>query len=129
MSHKREIKFRAWSKEVGMRYKMPVQEDTDCLNLSNELGKDGWIIMQFTGLLDKKGKEVYEGDVIDWDGSKIMVEYGIQSVDAFEGVGFNLWSFYGKYEDIGKAVRLQSEIEIIGNIYENPELLIGLTKR
>ena len=66
--------------------------------------------------------------MIDWDGSKIMVEYGIQSVDAFEGVGFNLWSFYDKFENIGKAARLQSEIEIIGNVYENPELLIGLTK-
>lgn len=77
---------------------------------------------QFTGLLDKNGSEIYEGDIID-DMPPSVVQYGIQSVDAFEGVGFNLWGFYGHYEDIGKAIRLQSELEIIGNIHENPELL------
>ena len=51
------------------------------------------------------------------------MSYGIQNVDAFEGIGFNLWDFYGEYSDIGKAIRLQSSVEVIGNIHDNPELL------
>ncbi len=77
-------------------------------------------IMQYTGLKDKNGKEIYEGDVVLFDYEKILVSYGIQGVDAFEGIGFNLWSHYGQKQD---GTRLQSEIEVVGNIYESPELL------
>jgi hypothetical protein len=76
-------------------------------------------LQQYTGLKDKNGKEIYEGDIILYDYGKIIVTYGIQRVDAFEGVGFNLWSHYGKEN----GIRLQSEIEIIGNIFETPELI------
>ena len=81
------------------------------------------VISQFTGLKDCEGIEIYEGDIINEDGILKVVEYGIQEVDAFEGVGFNLWDFYGEYKDIGKAVRLQESIKIEGNIFQNPELL------
>ena len=70
---------------------------------------------QYTGLKDKNGKEIYEGDIVFWDYDKIVVSYGIQGVDAFEGVGFNLWGHYGQKQD---GTRIQSEIEVIGNIYE-----------
>jgi uncharacterized phage protein (TIGR01671 family) len=75
---------------------------------------------QFIDLHDKNGKEIYEGDVVFWDYEKIVVSYGIQGVDAFEGVGFNLWGHYGKKQD---GTRIQSEMEVIGNIHENPERL------
>lgn len=76
---------------------------------------------QFTGLLDKNGKEIYEGDIVEHNDEMYAVEYGIQGVDAFEGVGWNLWSFKDGIEATGE--RLTSEIEVIGNIYENPKLL------
>lgn len=115
----REIKFRAWDKSCDkMRGENGIK---DCFSLrSDGVYNDDYILMQFTGLKDKNGKEVYEADIVIHDGEKIVVNYGIQSVDAFEGAGFNLWSFYG--QKLG-GFRLQSEIEIIGNIYENPELL------
>lgn len=122
----RQIKFRAWDFEI--------RKMIDHISLSPRIDEAiyGWgnndvatslYLMQYTGLKDKNGKEIYEGDIVDWDGDQFEIKYGIQLVDAFEGIGFNLWSFYGRSEDIGKAIRLQSAIEVIGNIYENPELL------
>ena len=76
-------------------------------------------IGQFTGLTDKNGVKIFEGDIIKTDDNDIInVSYGIQNIDAFETIGFNLYEFYGNYEDRGKGIRLQSSIEIIGNIHE-----------
>jgi uncharacterized phage protein (TIGR01671 family) len=74
-------------------------------------------VMQFTGLLDKNGKEIYEGDIVrtQWGG-----EGFIQFIDG---------AFHFMFED-GKARVLVSEheagkreIEVIGNIHENPDLI------
>jgi len=70
--------------------------------------------LQLTGLKDKNGVDIYEFDKVkNEDNDIILVSYGIQSIDAFECVGFNLVSSYGEYKDIGKAIRLQQSIEII----------------
>lgn len=88
-------------------------------------------LMQSTGLLDKNGKEIFEGDVISRSsGMPSVVKFGkwIYEEDfgyKIKNIGFHLNSSYDDderfqamdYEDIRK------NYEIIGNVYENPELL------
>lgn len=126
----RDIHFRAWDKEENeMLYSDPE------LSIGFNVFTGKWtggksdfelehiILMQYTGLKDKNGKEIYEGDILKQaDEDIIVAEYKCLEVDAFEGIGFNLWSFIGEYNKFDCA-RLQSELEVIGNIYENPELL------
>jgi uncharacterized phage protein (TIGR01671 family) len=84
-------------------------------------------LMQFTGLKDKNGKEIYEGDIVEnKEGDMTVIEYGFQEVDAFVGVGFNLWPFqdapdYKGIHDASESALRQ--YKVIGNIYENPELV------
>ena len=107
----REIKFRMWNDKTECMY-----EDTGLtalgLNESVELAVGaGYILMQYTGLKDKNGKEIYEGDIIEWFGLKLPV-----TVDCFHGYRF----MFGK-DQLYKAVGTDGKI--IGNIYENPELI------
>jgi uncharacterized phage protein (TIGR01671 family) len=76
-------------------------------------------IMQFTGLHDKNGKEIYEGDILRTDAEKEYI-----SAVAYEQAGFKVDS----YSDKDVCEHLENiaphhSAEVIGNIYENPELL------
>lgn len=108
----REIKFRAWSNQ----YKIWWEVVTINFSTQEVLLPDGeWyhydILFQFTGLLDKRGEEIYEGDVIEWESS------GEKSRMVMEV----------KRDKLGCQVRtipyINATSEVIGNIYENPELL------
>ena len=80
---------------------------------------DKFVLMQYTGLKDKKGKEIYEGDIL-----KLESWVGTQQVAFIEGA-FCLadkdGNYVGDIHYIHHAGIMQSEI--IGNIYENPELI------
>ncbi len=117
----REIKFRAWDKEgnestgeeIGMisaeewrerySYVMPLPWKTN-----------RYIFIQFTGLKDKNGKEIYEGDIINRGDYEPRL---IQTVTYVYG-GFSLY-------ETKSSMPPEWDMEIIGNIYENPELLKG----
>lgn len=70
---------------------------------------------QFTGLYDKQGEEIYEGDIVEWDEEKYVIEW-TEDTARFELVGEDvIYDFDNVYP--------KKELEVIGNIYENSELL------
>ena len=112
----REIKFRAWDKvEDIMIYVDEIIWHIKYLSGTHKRGgttgkfKD-YILMQYTGLKDKNGKEIYEGDILEWH------EDIKEIVDFYEG------SFYVGKRIFGVDV-WSGDFEIIGNIYENKDLL------
>ena len=79
-------------------------------------------LMQSTGLKDKNGVEIFEGDIVLADGVKKIVTFGEQEHEEDFGdliyyIGFNV------YTKMGYSSVIPVEYEVIGNIYENPELL------
>ena len=96
----------------------------------------GWndvVLMQYTGMKDKHGKEIYEGDIIKVPYYESPLSYG-PSFQVSEEVGEVFWD--GEYlqynvkwdwEDFPGALceNDKEDIEVIGNIYENPKLLEG----
>lgn len=112
----REIKFRYWNKKDGWCGAFAVHQtglvrfgDTEPIWQTPE--EDGGVLMQYTGLKDRNGKQIYEGDVIDWESgdgiSRMVMEIKQDTLG-------------GRFQTIPY---INSSSEVIGNIYENPELL------
>jgi uncharacterized phage protein (TIGR01671 family) len=118
----REIKFRAWDK-VNKRI-IYFDGDTLLSNVTNPPEKNDYIPMQYTWVKDKNGKEIYEGDILEFKGWGFC-----GAIDGYLGqiIHVTLPGFYlKKYELEGQcAFGFENNVEIIGNGYENPELLEG----
>lgn len=91
---------------------------------------DGCILMQFTGLLDKHGKEIYEGDIIRSYGpygeeNRFIIQYGQGGYDSgyYPYIGFYCEEVETDYTDGFAMEMFEENKEVIGNIYENAELL------
>ena len=117
----REIKFRLWNANARM---METKATTVAIAVgTSEMESttgETHIVMQCTGLKDKNGVEIYEGDIITW------VYYQIYGAEKKQGViVFEKGCFYPKWGNIGYRLggSNTTDIEVIGNIYENPELV------
>jgi uncharacterized phage protein (TIGR01671 family) len=138
----REYKFRAWNNETNvmvdvwqlskhlysndspaLQPSVVKDNNKDCQSIIHD--SSCFILMQFTGLSDKHGKEIYEGDIVD-DGVSLPVTYrGVIEYSAERGCFFiNRCHFgAGGYGMLDEDVR--KDMEVIGNIYEHPDLLKG----
>lgn len=115
----RIIKFRAW--EIPLKFMRDWEDIRDVMNMGN-FDNDEFIFMQFTGLTDKNGKECYEADIVK-PVNGMEKEYGIV-IWSEEKAGFDIdWRYaknLGKYD---YRVESLSGLEVIGNIYENKDLI------
>ena len=109
----REIKFRAWLPSIKkMTYNHPLEELLGWnLNITDS---ETPIWLQYTGLKDKNGKEIYEGDVLN------IYQYGHVVAEFAEGC-YGAWDHYG-FSPF-RSTLFGCGGEVIGNFYENPELM------
>ncbi len=135
----REIKFRVWdTKRKSWTSPWSISEYTPIVDIRDAIyDGDNLIIEQFTGLKDKNGAEIYEGDIVHWESG------------TFNGaIGEISWGYHWEYAGFGITGKRQeprfekdsprywdslnpkyAEIsEVIGNIHCNPELLTTLTE-
>jgi len=127
----REIKFRAWG-YGKMEYGVDVVDGKPYTNAPGyfEVFEDRKIIdgilMQYTGLKDKNGKEIWESDLVWLDGHPYSVEWMSDGWWLKEQFGVDRFPYApcgdAGYEYCDEDIRWKTA-EVIGNIHENPELL------
>ena len=140
-------KFRAWDKRFSEFVEdFFVSEDGKIYKKTKDTGygfaisretSDKIILMQSTGLLDKNGKEIFEGDVLEIQGIKMIVKFGSYNyIEASKsgnhtlGIMCDGLGFYVECLNVAAPDRISpfepetlKAGEIIGNVYENPEFL------
>lgn len=117
------VKFRAWHKtweEMGKVKRIRFDDDgnvTTVLFVGINAKIDEFELMQSTGLKDKNGREIFEGDIL---GTKDGLLNSVVEYRSDLGMWTNSLIRYNNFE---RLCNVTSSREIIGNIYENPELL------
>lgn len=116
----RDVKYRVWDLDENKMYKYYFGVDTknpivhlygDDLDNIKENFRDRIKLMQYTGIKDKNGKEVYEGDVVDYFRGELAK------------IGFIAGSFVIDSSSHTETMfELMGELEVIGNIYENNQI-------
>ncbi len=114
----RELKFRVYDKNLGMSEPLFI---TDLGIMAMEGAVNLENIMQYTGSVDRNGKEIYEGDIVDFRRGerKLYVAF-------FHGCWFMCGDLMSKeidYRNLDHYTKHDGPVVVIGNIYETPELL------
>ena len=124
----REIKFRAWIKELNeIREVEYINFWKKMISFPNKFCKEYYLnvdfdeieLMQYTGLKDKNNKEIYEGDIV-----KLRANHGIGVIKYYDEWGVFVVEYIKPRPLVVLGMNYYKEdIEVIGNIYENSELL------
>lgn len=116
-------KYRAWSTDKKIMAEVRTLRFTDELVETDkfvERSIEGVKIMQSTGLLDKNGKEIFEKDILDYNGRKVIVKrHGSYACFIYEFVD-ELKNRTAEWQPLYLSYY---NFEIVGNSLENPELL------
>ncbi len=110
---KRVIKFRIWDNNFN-EYTSYHLNKALCQDINKY---ERFLFEQFIGLIDKNGKDIYEGDIV-----KPFSDDGNTAQIIFMGMGFGIYTQKKNGDYIGWTY-FKDEIEVIGNIHENPELI------
>jgi uncharacterized phage protein (TIGR01671 family) len=121
----RKLKFRAWDKlnksfiysHTGHQMHYILTLDGRFQNLQNGSGGDEYVVQQYTGLKDKNGKDIYEGDFIKATSDQYENENFVGKVIFDEG-SYLTWINKNDIRGIN-----EDDFEVIGNIFDNPGLL------
>lgn len=118
-------KYRAWNTETKEIEVFETYEEISELFLSLSVDDGFYTIMQSTGLVDKNGKEIFEGDIIT--NGEAVVDVKNHPTLGFYTVVNDVERFFGSNTSIkdfeNDVEEFSSVTEILGNVYENPELL------
>lgn len=113
----REIKFRAYGPNTKTMWTYEEMKDRIALAWLNDSRHES-IVMQFTGLQDKNGVDIYEGDICEFEGGDtfiVRIEYWLEC--------YGEWIGEPECEDQLRDFYRARNSTVIGNIHENPELL------
>lgn len=126
----REIKFRVWDEQFKRMSKKPEQIRLNIANGNVHGSRSGgnvetWRLMQYTGLKDKNGVEIYEGDILKVRSLHYEKDIGLDVVCFEKGCfclryeywsdGLHKWKSIENYDS--------SDLDVVGNVHQNPDLL------
>lgn len=115
----REIKFRAWDGAIMLDSGFSINPHGHAYNIREEHSPH-FKLMQYTGIKDKNGVEIYEGDILN-----CVDDHGLTSIEKVEYSEYGFEPFTNQTGDLADCYSEfnYDSFEVIGNIYENPELL------
>lgn len=119
----KEFKFRAWDKKGKNMFTINNLEIYDELDrdgfydIDSVINNESWEVMQWTGLKDKNDKDIYEGDIL-------KTKRQIKKFHIVEWTNPIMYGDeYGDTAGLDMGCSVYPECEVIGNIYENPEMI------